>query len=46
VLRTMDAQAPARAVFQRVLEAFGPNPRQQPLMDGPAARLDAPLFGA
>jgi hypothetical protein len=46
VLRTADAQVPARAVFQRVLEAFGPDPRQQPLMDGPAARLDAPLFGA
>lgn len=45
VLRTTGGQVPARTLYQRVVEAFGPSPRQQPLMDGPAARLDAPLFG-
>lgn len=35
----------ARVLHERVLAAFGPNPRQQPLIDGPAERLDAPLFG-
>lgn len=35
----------ARTLHQRVVEAFGPNPRQQPLLDGPADRLDVLLFG-
>ena len=35
----------ARALHERVLAAFGPNARQQPLLDGPAERLDALLFG-
>lgn len=35
----------ARTLHQRVTEAFGPNPRQQPLLDGPPERLDILLFG-
>jgi hypothetical protein len=33
-------------MYQRVIDAFGPTPRQQPLLDGPAERLDALLFGS
>ena len=39
------ARVSARALHQGVMSAFGPNPRQQPLLDGPADRLDAMLFG-
>ena len=46
VLATVGASVVARAVHQRVVDAFGPNPRQQPLLDGPAARLDELLFGS
>ena len=34
-----------RELQQRVEAAFGAQPRQQPLLDGPAVRLDLPLFG-
>ncbi|WP_284617813.1 caspase family protein [Aquabacterium humicola] len=34
-----------RELQQQVEAAFGAQPRQQPLLDGPAARLDQPLFG-
>ena len=39
------ARVSARVLHQGVMSAFGPNPRQQPLLDGPADRLDAMLFG-
>ena len=45
VLAAGASSAAARAVHQRVVDAFGLNPRQQPLLDGPAARLDGLLFG-
>lgn len=34
----------ARELHQRVMDAFGANPSQQPLLDGPPVRLDAALF--
>lgn len=46
VLTAVGGSAVARAVHQRVVDAFGPDPRQQPLLDGPASRLDALLFGS
>lgn len=46
VLAAVGGTVAARAVHQRVVDAFGPNPRQQPLLDGSAARLDVLLFGS
>ena len=45
VLREIGTQLTAQALNERILAAFGPNPRQSPQLEVPPSRRDDPLFG-